>query len=127
MLSRAQTAISAGDSLPPDMLERLETDIHVSLLARCANPHLLRMIHQSQVALAVNQVFAEMVGTRPFAVALAEHCIVLEFLARGSWQAAGAALEEHLRLSAARTRKRLMSISVFPEPDLPDYLRRRPA
>jgi DNA-binding GntR family transcriptional regulator len=127
MLERSRAAIIAGDSLPPDQLRQLETDIHVTLLANADNPHLLRMIHQSQIALTVNQVFAETVGTRPFANALQEHCIVLEFLIRGSWGAAARALEEHLHLSAARTRRRLMSISVFPEPVLPDYLRRRPA
>lgn len=121
---RARAAISDGDSLPPKQLKQLEKDLHVTLLAKTPNPHLLRMIHQSQIALAVNQVFAETVGTRPFALALTEHCIVLEFLQRGSWTAAASALQEHLHLSAARTRKRLMSISVFPEPELPDYLRR---
>lgn len=127
MFDRARTARPDGDSLPPETLERLETDVHVTLLARSANPHLLRMINQSQVALSVNQVFAETVGTRPFSVALAEHCIIYEFLSRGAWDAAADALREHLRLSALRTRKRLMSISVFPEPALPDYLRKRPA
>jgi len=53
-----------------------------------------------------------------------EHCVVLEFLIRGSWNAAANPLEEHLNLSAERTRKRLMAFSVFPEPELPDYLRR---
>jgi len=33
-------------------------------------------------------------------------------------------MEEHIRLSAARTRKRLMAFSVFTEPNLPNYLRR---
>lgn len=127
MLERSRAAIGVGDSLPPDQLHRLENEFHVTLLSRADNPHLLRMIHQSQIALTVNQVFAETVGTRPFAVALQEHCIVLEFMSRGSWDAAARALEEHLRLSAARTRQRLMSISVFPEPDLPGYLRSRSA
>jgi DNA-binding FadR family transcriptional regulator len=103
---------------------KLETDLHVTLLGHCPNPHLLRMIRQSQIALPVNQVFAETVGTKPFSLAMTEHVLVLEFLIRGSWQAAANALEEHLRLSAARTRKRLMAFSVFPEPTLPEYLRR---
>lgn len=127
MLDRARDAITEADSLPPQKLKQLETDIHVTLLAQTDNPHLLRMIHQSQIALTLNQVFAEAVGTRPFAMVMTEHRIVLEFLIRGSWAAAAMALEEHLHLSAARTRQRLMSISVFPEPELPGYLRRRPA
>jgi DNA-binding GntR family transcriptional regulator len=122
--ARARAALENADNLAPAQLERLETDLHVTLLAKTPNPHLMRMIQQSQIALSVNQVFAETVGTRPFSVALMEHCIVLEFLMRGSWSAAAAAMAEHLHLSAARTRKRLMAFSVFPEPDLPDYLRR---
>lgn len=127
MLARGQEAIEEDGGLLPEQFRRLETDIHVTLLSQTPNPHLLRMIHQSQIALTLNQVFAEKVGARPFTVAIVEHSIVLEFLIRGSWEAAAMALEEHLRLSAIRTRRRLMSISVFPEPDLPDYLRRRPA
>lgn len=121
--TRARDALETADDLTPAQLEQLENDLHVRLLEKSPNPHLLRMIQQSQIALSVNQVFAETVGTRPFSVALMEHCIVLEFLVRGSWDAAANAMEEHLHLSAARTRKRLMAFSVFPEPDLPDYLR----
>lgn len=124
MYNRAQHALDSADNLPPNQLEKLETDLHVTLLAKSPNPHLLRMIHQSQIALSVNKVFAETVGTRPFFVALTEHSIVFEFIMRGSWSAAASAMHEHLQLSAARTRKRLMAFSVFPEPDLPDYLRR---
>lgn len=122
--ARARASLESADDLPPAQLAQLETDLHVTLLERCPNQHLLRMIQQSQIALSVNQVFAETVGSRPFSIALMEHSMVFEFVTRGSWNAAAAALEEHLDLSAARTRKRLMSFSVFPEPDLPDYLRR---
>lgn len=124
MHARVRAATETADNLAHSQLEQLEIDLHVTLLAQSPNPHLLRMIHQSQIALSVNQVFAETVGTKPFSIALMEHCIVLEFLIRGSLTAAADAMEEHLHLSAARTRKRLMAFSVFPEPDLPDYLRR---
>jgi DNA-binding GntR family transcriptional regulator len=121
---QAHAAKQMADDLALGELDGLETDLHVTLLAKTPNPHLRRMIYQSQIALSVNQVFAETVGTKPFSLALMEHCIVFEFLIRGSRKAAADALEEHLHLSAARTRKRLMAFSVFPEPDLPDYLRR---
>ncbi|RMH48490.1 MAG: GntR family transcriptional regulator [Alphaproteobacteria bacterium] len=111
--------------LAAERIAALEEDIHIRLLARSPNPHLLRMIHQSQIALTVNSVFASFVGARPFGLALREHAIVLEFVMRGAHQAAAAALEEHLRLSAERTRQRLMAISVFPRPELPAYLIRQ--
>ena len=124
MQVRARAAMKTSEDITLNDLNRLETDLHVTLLSKSPNPHLRRMIHQSQIALSVNQVFAETVGTKPFSLALMEHCVVYEFLIRGSWNAAANALEEHLNLSAARTRKRLMAFSVFPEPDLPNYLRR---
>ena len=124
MQVRAHAAMKTSEDIALGDLNRLETDLHVTLLSKSPNPHLRRMIHQSQIALSVNQVFAETVGTKPFSLALMEHCVVHEFLIRGSWNAAANALEEHLNLSAGRTRKRLMAFSVFPEPELPDYLRR---
>lgn len=124
MQVRVHAAMKTSEEITLSDLNRLETDLHVTLLSKSPNPHLRRMIHQSQIALSVNQVFAETVGTKPFSLALMEHCVVLEFLIRGSWNAAANALEEHLNLSAERTRKRLMAFSVFPEPELPDYLRR---
>lgn len=124
MQTRLAAAMDLGPALQPSALGALEQDLHVSIMARAGNPHLMRMIAQSQIALVVNRVFAERVGTRPFALSLREHAIVLEFLGRGARAAAAVALEEHLRQSAARTRQRLMSISVFPPAELPHYLRR---
>ena len=125
MWHRLEKALDTGPDLPARDLEELETDMHSRMLSRCSNPHLLRMVHQSQLALVVNRVFASFVGTRPFDVALREHAIVLEFVMRGAYPMASQALEEHLRLAARRTRQRLMAISVFPQPDLPPYLKQR--
>ena len=122
--ARTITATEKAGSLTLGMHEQLETDLHITLLGRNPNPHLLRMIRQSQIGLSINQVFAETVGAKSFSNSLMEHRIVFEFLIRGSWDSAAAAMEEHLRLSAARTRKRLMAFSVFKEPSLPNYLRR---
>mgnify|MGYP005840909611 CR=1 FL=1 len=116
-------ALDHNTRLDPEHIEDLETALHVTLLSRTPNPHLLRMIRQSQIALSVNQVFAETVGSRPFATSLSEHRIIMEFLLRGSIDMAASALQEHLHLSAARTRERLMSFSVFPEPVMAPYLR----
>ena len=125
MWARIEAGLEERDALTPEAVERLETDMHVDLLARSPNPHLLRMIEQSQIALVVNRVFATVVGARPFATALREHAIVLEFLRRGAWDAAAQSLGHHLDLSAERTRQRLMAVSVFPTPDLPGYLHRQ--
>lgn len=120
---RTRAGIACGDALTSARVESLELDIHRGLLSRTPNRHLLRIIEQSQIALVVNRLFSASVGGRPFMVALEEHAIVLEFIIRGSYAAAASALEEHLRLSAARTHKRLMAMSVFPTPLMPDFLR----
>ncbi|MEX0279799.1 MAG: GntR family transcriptional regulator [Arenibacterium sp.] len=119
-------AVTRGDrTLDTEQLDQLETDMHVRLLAHSPNTYLLRMIRQTQSALVVNRVFASFVGTQPFDLALGEHAIVMDFLIRDAHSAAALSLEEHLKLSAERTRQRLMAISVFPEPDLPAYLQKQ--
>jgi DNA-binding GntR family transcriptional regulator len=125
MWQRLQNALDLGRDLSSDSLEELEADMHVQLLAGSHNEHLLRMVHQSQLALVVNRVFSSFIGTGPFEIALREHAIVLEFIMRGAYRMAAQALEEHLRLAARRTRQRLMTISVFPEPEFPRYLVKR--
>jgi len=118
-------AISGAAAIDSALIDELETDIHVRLLSRSPNPYLLRMIRQSQIALVVNRVFASFIGARPFGLALREHAIVFEYVVRGAHGAAAASLEEHMRLSAERTRQRLMALSVFPEPEPPRYLQRQ--
>lgn len=126
MWQRTMSAVSNQRGLSPERLESMETDIHIKLLSKCDNPHLLRMINQSQIALVVNRLFADVVGVNSFEMSLREHLIVLEFAMRGAWETAGRSLEEHLKLSAARTRQRLKAISVFPgDQDLPPYLIRQ--
>lgn len=125
MRESIDAALGGRKALDPSRLQALEIDMHVNLLSRSANSHLLRMIRQTQIALVVNHVFARFVGTIPFEVGLREHAMVLDFLKRGSHGAAAQCLEEHIRLSAERTRQRFMAISVFPEPDLPAYLQKQ--
>lgn len=127
MWDRLQRNLDELSSLTGEQMEELEKDLHVHLLSKCKNEHLLRMIHESQLALVVNRVFISFIGTKPFAISLREHSIVLEFVMRGAFQMAADALEEHLVLSAKRTRQRLMTLSVFPEPEFPRYLQKQDA
>lgn len=125
MRARLMDCLARPDAFDAADYERLEQDIHTRLLQNCPNPHLLRMIGQTHVALVVNSVFAAHIGSGPFEIALREHAIVLDFLIRGSHRAAAQSLEEHIRLSAERTRQRLIAISVFPQPEMPGYLQRQ--
>lgn len=125
MRATVSDAIAGRIALDAERIADLETDLHVRLLARSPNTYLLRMIRQTQIALVVNKVFASFVGSRPFEIAIQEHSIVLDFVIRKAHGAAADCLQEHMRLSAERTRQRLMAISVFPEPAIPGYLQRQ--
>ena len=125
MRAALEACLTGTDALDAEAYESLERDIHVRLLENCRNPHLMRMLGQTHVALVVNTVFAAQIGTEPFDIALREHAMVLEFLIRGSHEAAAKCLEEHICLAAERTRQRLIAISVFPQPQMPDYLQRQ--
>jgi DNA-binding GntR family transcriptional regulator len=123
VFERTMQALWSESDIESQQVEQLERDIHWRLLQQTSNQHLLRMIEQSQIALVVNKVFSNSIGGRPFKQPLEEHAIIMEFVIRGSYDAAAHALEEHLRLSADRTGKRLMALSVFPTPDFQSYLK----
>lgn len=118
-------AIAGRVSLDAVRCAALETDLHVTLLEKCPNPHLKRMVRQTQVTMVVNRIFANSVGSKPFEIALREHAMILEFLMRSSHDAAAGVLHEHISLSAERTRQRLITLSVFPEPVMPEYLQKQ--
>lgn len=118
-------ALAGRVKLDSERCAALEEDMHVTLLERCSNKHLLRMVRQTQVTMVVNRIFADHVGSGPFEVGLREHAMVLEFLERNSHAAAAQVLMEHIGLSAERTRQRLITLSVFPEPVMPHYLQKQ--
>ena len=124
MQDRVAAAVSSPTAITVDNLDELERDLHIRLLAKSPNTHLLRMVHQSQLALVVNHVFATFVGTIPFQDSWSEHALILDFVQRGRYQMAAQALEEHLMMAEERTAKRLMAISVFPQPAAKPYLKR---
>lgn len=120
-------ALSGRATLDLDHCMALEQDLHVTLLDKCPNPHLKRMVRQTQVAMVVNRIFIDNVGAKPFEIAFREHAMIVEFLVRSSHKAAAGSLHEHISLSAERTRQRLITLSVFPEPIMPEYLQKQVA
>ncbi|MCR9213680.1 MAG: GntR family transcriptional regulator [Proteobacteria bacterium] len=122
MWERAQKVFESGSQRIWEECEKLETDIHVDLLARSKNKTLLAMINQSQSSLVINTLFFSTVKSTPPLSAIREHIIVLDFLMRGAYDMAAQALEQHILLAAGRSRQRLKTFSVFVEPDLPQFL-----
>ena len=123
-LERCHNARDNARDISQETIKQLEDDLHVHLLEYSNNTPLLRFIHQSQLALVVNDVFAKPRNTRPFSAAMTEHIMIYEYLLRGAVEPAALALETHIQLSAKRTTQRLKALSIFPMPPLPSWLTR---
>lgn len=125
LLDRCYEAKENANNLTDVEIQVIENDLHVDLLAKSKNDYLTRLISQTQLALVVNNIFAQPMKTRPFSAAISEHIIIYEYLARGSVEAAIMALETHILLAAKRTSQRLKALSIFPTPPIPVWLTRR--
>lgn len=90
------------------VLDRLEEDMHVTLLGHCGNRALVEAIAQPQSLLVAHRFLyrwtSRMFGDEPF---LAEHIEILDRLEAGDARAAGAALERHLKVARARATARV--------------------
>lgn len=103
-------------------IEMAEAFLHNECLSSYENRRMREVVRRSQLPIFVNKVFfATLNSTESFFPALDEHRFVLEHLLRGAVEAAAAALQAHLDAASRRTMLRLKSMSVFPEPELPDY------
>ncbi|ODT16661.1 MAG: hypothetical protein ABS35_27675 [Kaistia sp. SCN 65-12] len=86
-------------------LERLEHDLHVDTVLRCANSQLRDAIHRSQLPLiAMHDTYPILPDTEEM---LAEHLAVFDCLIAGDPAGAQKALERHLRRSLGPNRERL--------------------
>jgi DNA-binding GntR family transcriptional regulator len=97
-------AVQAGRRTPA-RLERLEHDLHVDTVLRCANSQLREAIHRSQLPLiAMHDTYQIHPDTEEM---LVEHLAVFECLIDGDSRAAQEALEHHLRRSLGPNKQRL--------------------
>lgn len=107
------------------VLDRLEEDMHVTLLGYCGNRALMEAIAQPQSLLVAHRFLyrwtSRMFGDEPF---LSEHIEILDRLEAGDPRAAGAALERHLKVARARATARVDLVrAALAVEDLP-YLER---
>lgn len=106
-------------------LDRLEEDMHVTLLGHCGNQALVQAIAQPQSLLVAHRFLyrwtPRMFGDEPF---LNEHVEILDRLEEGAFRAAGDALRRHLSVARARATARVDLVrEAFPVEELP-YLER---
>ncbi len=106
---------------PADMA-RYEEDLHVASTEDCPNRTLVGAVRQNQMlVLATNRLIPLYLGmprSEPF---FAEHRLVVELLLNGAPEAAGVALEAHLKSAERKQLARLSELRVH-TPVVPPYL-----
>jgi DNA-binding GntR family transcriptional regulator len=122
---RLQAAVDRPESVTGEMLDGLEEDLHVSLLAYGDNLTLLRSVRQHQSLLVAHRFLYRwthrLFATEPF---LPEHMAILDRLTAGDHDGAATALEHHLRQSLDRAVARVREVNVNIQPDELGYLER---
>lgn len=124
MRGRAASALSAEQTLTEDMLDRLETDLHVTCLSPLRNLRLAQVVRNAQLSFVVNRLFATYIARHDETAMLLEHRLVLDHLAIRDGTGAAMALRHHLDADHIRTRDRLKVLAVFGDPSIAPYLTR---
>ena len=124
MGERLNLAAAMGPTLPTDVMDALEADLHDTCLAAQPNRRIAVSIAQLQAARIVNRLFATHVVKHDESDLLQEHRLVLGHMGLGDGEGAAAALRYHLEADHDRTRDRLKVLSVFADPAVAPYLSR---
>jgi len=121
MRDHLQSAINNAASLTGPDLDRLEEELHVTLLGHCDNRTLMQAISLPQALLVTHrflyQWMPRLFGSEPF---LPEHMEVVERLQAGKVEDAAASLRKHLQISRERAIDRITRVTREVHPhDLP--------
>jgi len=118
-----EAAIARADMLTGADLDRLETELHVELLAHCPNATLLGALANYQ-SLLIAHSFLYRWGPRLFASEpfLPEHLEIAERLEGGHLRESAAALERHMRMSLDRAVARIDAVARGVKPPILPYL-----
>lgn len=122
MYGRLEAFLSSEQDVLFDDFAQIEHDLHSICLENCDNKRILTILNQAQSTMAISQQFFKMSGITNDEPVIREHKLVIEHLLVDAVDAAASSLEAHLRSSEKRMLERLKIFSVFPEPNLPDYL-----
>jgi DNA-binding GntR family transcriptional regulator len=122
MYGRVEAFLSSDQEVLLNEFAQIEHDLHYICLGNCPNKRILVILNQAQSTMAIGQQFFKMSGIRNDEPTIREHKLVLEHLLVNAIDAAASSLEAHLRAAEKRMLDRLKIFSVFPEPDIPEYL-----
>ncbi len=120
-----EDALAHADSIGGETLDRLEEDLHITLLGYSDNPSLMQAITLPQSLLIAHRFLyrwtARLFEREPF---LGEHLDVVARLERGRVAEAAQALERHLKVSRERAIARIDLVARAFNPDALPYLDR---
>ncbi|GGB56010.1 hypothetical protein GCM10011316_30120 [Roseibium aquae] len=116
-------ALGSSSELDGAALDRLETEIHVTLLGFCGNGILMETLRHYQSLLIAHSFLYEcapqLYPVEPF---LPEHITILEHVVGGNEEGAARALEDHLKSSLDRAIHRIAAVSRNFQPAPVSYL-----
>ncbi|MGE0502113.1 MAG: GntR family transcriptional regulator [Rhizobiaceae bacterium] len=122
---RIEDAVANARSIGGPVLDRLEEDMHHTLLGYCRNKALMQAISQPQSLLIAHRFLyrwtRRLFETEPF---LPEHLEIVNRLEAGAVAEAASGLEHHLKVSRDRAIARIDSIVETFRPDELPYLER---
>jgi DNA-binding GntR family transcriptional regulator len=109
----------------PELLERIEHELHVELIQRCDNAQLRYAVRRSQLPLiATHSTYRRTQTAEEIVTMASEHWKVFDSLLSGHVDDAANALESHLRRAAEHNVGMLERLPEMSDKDLPGYLAR---
>lgn len=108
-------------SVAPERLQEMEKALHEDCVLSGATPRLAMMIRQTQLPLITTNYILQQQVVAPDSF-LTEHRTIVELLLLGAVEAAGAALDAHLRIATGKTIARLRKFAGTAHPSPPAYL-----
>lgn len=107
----------------PELLERIEIELHVELLEGCKNTQLLHAVRRSQLpVIATHSTYRKTQDAVEIATMASEHWEVFDRLLAGKPDAAGKALERHLKRSVEHNAGLLERLPPLGKGELAPYL-----
>lgn len=107
----------------PDLLEKIEFELHVELIERCSNSQLKHAVRRSQLpVIATHSTYRHTQDAGEIATMAQEHLSVFEQLLAGRPAAAASSLEAHLKRAVEHNVGLLERLPSLPDRDLPPYL-----
>jgi DNA-binding GntR family transcriptional regulator len=107
----------------PELLERIEGELHVELIERCDNSQLKRAVRRSQLpVIATHSTYRHTQDAEEIAKMAQEHWTIFDRLLAGNADGAAAALEAHIKRAVEHNVGLLENLPLLPDKELPSYL-----